>query len=108
MHYLGNTSFFVENQNHPIPTASIPTAVEQSCIQVPTTKGITQHQKSVKNSTSMAKPPQFNTFAMQQDIFHHYLNIFVKIKGNFYLLSKGESFFLNRRTKIKPRNNITT
>lgn len=73
--------------------ASTPTTAEQSCIQVPVTKGIIQHQSSVKNSPKLAKKAQFNTFAMQQDIFHPYRNVSVKIKGNFYLLSKDEALF---------------
>lgn len=36
------------------------------------------------------KKAQLNTFAIYKDSFHPYLNVFIKIKVNFYVLSKDD------------------
>lgn len=53
-------------------------------------------QRNHSESEICQKPGQKkepNSSAMQQDIFHPYLNIFVRIKGNLYLMPKREAFF---------------
>lgn len=100
--YLGNIRFFVENQNHPFyPKQPAHTSnVEQSCVQVPRTKVITQDQNYVKNSaTNLAKKHNLTLLQYSKAFFILTSNILVKIKVIFSSLTLSPG-------KLQIRNSV--